>query len=154
MFNIPFSLKFPRVLHLLPFQSFSWYPIDIHQVLFNFCEFCNPQGGPALQEDWKSTVSLGRKMSRSTLRTLLSEAYCILCWGFTIPFLHFTAAFLFPCFLPSASFLSFYPDSTHILFSSISSFYFLNVPCFFLYTLHLLFFILFLFYILETTYLS
>lgn len=89
------------------------------QVLFNFCEFCNFQGDPALQEDWKSTVCLRRKMSQSTL--------CFL------------------CFLPIAPYRSFFSFLLSFLYSFslfifLSLFYFLNFPWCFLYTLYLLFF--------------
>lgn len=127
MSSLPFPLKFPHVLHLRPFQSFSGFLTRNSRqvVLFNFCGFCSSQGDPALQEDWKSTVRLGSKMSQSTLRMLLSEANRVLCWGLTLSFLPFTVAFissvsylLLP--IPVPSFLSFYPSSTHVLFSPFS----------------------------------
>ena len=96
-FKVPTCALFTALLIILFFSN-------RHQVPPNFYEFCNSQGDPALQEDGKSTVRLGRKMSPSTFRTLLSEACRALCCGFTIPFVHFTAViyflFLTDCSLP------------------------------------------------------
>lgn len=92
-------------------------------------------------------------MSQSMLRTLLSEACCILCWGFTLSFLHFTAAFYFLCFLPIApyhrSFFSFLPLLIFSFHPSLS-FLLLKLPRFFsLYSLPLVLYLLFLFCIFR-----
>ena len=104
-----------------PFKSFSYFPIDTHQVLLNSCGVCSFQQDPVFREDWKSTVRLGRKMSRSTLRTRLSDTCRALCWGFTLP----PRPASFHCGLLSLHFLPISPfHCSCYFFISLSPFHF------------------------------
>lgn len=85
-FKVPTRAPFTALLIILLFSN------RLTKFSFNSYKFCNFQQDPVLQEDWKSTVCLGRKISRSTLGMLLSDGYCPLL-GFT---LHLPADIHFP----------------------------------------------------------
>lgn len=98
---------------------------DDHQVLFSSCEVCSSQQDPVLQEDWKSTVRLGRKLSWSTFGRCLSDMHHVLCWvSYFLPFISLQPSF--PPFLTYFSpslLLHFFP--LFIVLYSFSLFIFL-----------------------------
>lgn len=115
----------------------SRFLMDTPQVLFNSCVFCSFQQDPVCQEDWKSTVCLGRSLGQH-LRCLYQK-HPVSSLGGHVAFLQFTSAFV-SCFSlisyhsPFFSFL--FSFSLHLLLSLLL----LEFPGFFSFILHLLLF--------------
>lgn len=127
----PISFKVPTCVPLTALLIILLFSNRLTKFSFNSYKFCSFQQDPVLQEDWKSTGCLGRRMSPSTLRTLLSEGYYPLLEFHTS--LHFTSHSLpVSClFLPITvpSFFSSSHLSSPSFFIFCSPFHCLTLPC-------------------------
>lgn len=127
----PISSKVPTRVPFIALLVILIFSNRLTRSSLNSYKFCSFQKDPVLQEDWKSTVCLGSKMSPMTSRTLLSEGQCPLLRFHTslscrdsLPVSYLFLPISAPSFFPPSFLLSLF-----LLFIFHSPFHFLNFPC-------------------------